>query len=193
MKENLMIGMLGGKKSGKSYTWNALFDRGVKTGKNLRRLYLNETEYVKVFLINDSPEKRHKHIEDFIKFERPRIILCSLQYVKQVSDTISYFAKNDYSMYIHYLNPGFYDDYDSPLFYDIRIINNILSSNSVLCIRNAKLELDERVQEIKDFIYGWAKSRDLLLSKKIHKKDITKQTNKKANKNTNQASIFDTE
>lgn len=171
MKQNLLIGVLGKNGSGKSYTWKALFGRRVNTGKNLRRLYLNENEYVEVFLINGSPGERHKYVGEIIKVDKPRIVLCSLLYSRKLTETLNYFSDNDFSMYIHYLNPGYCDDYNSPLFYNLRIINDVLSSNSVICIRDAKVDIDDRLIEIKDFIYGWANRRGLLCTKKKTKKE----------------------
>lgn len=165
MNENLLIGILGSRKSGKSFTWNTLFNkREVKTGKNLRRLYLNETEYVNVFLVNGSAEIRKKSVSQIITVDKPRIILCSLQYVKNVSKSINYFEKNNYFLYLHWLNPGYNDEHDSPMFFHLGIINKIMAKEgSMIGIRNAKLGVDDRVKEIRDFIYGWAKGQDLLV------------------------------
>lgn len=164
MNENLLVGLLGGRKSGKSYTWNALFNKQeVKTGKNLRRLYLNDFEYVNVFLINRSAELRKKTISQIITVDKPRIILCSLQYVKAVTKTINYFERHNYFLYLHWLNPGYHDEHDKPLFYNYGIINNIMEKEGTMIgVRNAKLGVDARVGEIKDFLYGWAKGRELL-------------------------------
>lgn len=166
MDSNLVIGLLGKNKSGRSYTWKALFKREVKTGKNLRKLYLTENEYVEVFLINGSAEERRISIEKIIKVENPRIILCSLQYTKGVLKTINYFLKQKYFLNIYWLNPGYSDEHDSPMFYNLGIINRILSMNSIVGVRNARSGVERRVQEIKDNIYGWAKYRNLLRSNK---------------------------
>lgn len=168
MDENLLVGILGSRKSGKSYTWNNLFNkREVKTGKNLRRLYLNDTEYVNVFLINRAAELRHKSISQIITVEKPRIILCSLQYVKEVRKTINYFERNNYFLYLHWLNPGFNDEHDSPLFYNYGIINNIMEKEkSMVGVRNGKLDVSNRAIELKNFIYGWAKGQDLIVQDK---------------------------
>ncbi len=165
MNENLLVGILGDRKSGKSYTWNAMFNkREVKTGKNLRRLYLNEFEYVNVFLINGSAEIRKKNVAQIITVDKPRIILCSLQYVKGVTKTINYFEKNNFFLYLHWLNPGYNDEHDSPLFFHLGIINKIMAKErSMVGVRNAKLDVSIRVKEICDFIYGWAKGNDLLI------------------------------
>ena len=174
MNENLLVGLLGGRKSGKSYTWNALFNKPeVKTGKNLRRLYLNDYEYVNVFLINRSAELRKKSIAQIITVDKPRIILCSLQYIKPVSKTINYLDKNNYFLFLHWLNPGFNDEHDKPLFYNYGIINSIMEKEgSMIGVRNAKLGVEHRVQEIKDFLYGWAKGRGLLLVNERRKRKL---------------------
>ena len=56
--DKLLVSVIGKRNSGKSSTWNSLFGRTVKTGTKLKRLYLNETEYVNVFLVSGSPEER---------------------------------------------------------------------------------------------------------------------------------------
>ena len=194
MDEKLLIGILGKSKSGKSYTWDKLFGRNVKTGKNLRRLYFDDIEYehyarsfkigfldrsnikpednvldVGVFLLSRSPQKRHIGVELIIKDIKPKIVLCSMQYVSGVKKTFSYFVKNGFSLFIHWLNPGYSDNNDSPLFYNLGIINHILSLNSIVGVRNGKLDAEKRIDEIKDYIYGWAKSRDLIKKKRIRK------------------------
>jgi hypothetical protein len=172
MNQNLLVGLLGGSKSGKSFTWNTLFDKPeVKTGKNLRRLYLNDYEYVNVFLINRSAELRKKSISQIITVDKPRILLCSLQYVKAVVKTINYFERNNYFLYLHWLNPGYHDEHDKPLFYNFGIINNLMEKEgSMIGVRNAKLGVEDRVEEIKNFIYGWAKGNGLLGVNELRKK-----------------------
>jgi hypothetical protein len=165
MNEKLIVGVLGAKNAGKTYTWNYLFARKVNTGKKLRKLYLNKEEYVDVFLVNGAPGERHKYVGDIITVNEPKIILCSLQYTKEVLDTIDYFISHDYFLYIHWLNPGFKEEVEPPLFYSIGIINRLLANNSVVGVRNAKINIDTRIQELRDFIYGWAKSRGQIKTK----------------------------
>lgn len=172
MKNNLLIGVLGKKKSGRSYTWQTLFGKAVITGKNLRRLYLTKTDYVEVFLINGSAEERHLAVEKILKAEKPRIVLCSLQYNKNVRKTLDFFIKNDYHLFIHWLQPGYSNSNEATLFYDTGVIDDILSHNSMVGIRNGKLNPQERVQEIKDMIWGWATSRGLLKSTVIKKEQL---------------------
>ena len=59
MNDRLLIGVLGGHNSGKSHTWNELFQSGgdVRTGKHPRPLVLWQGECVEVFLVSGSPEE----------------------------------------------------------------------------------------------------------------------------------------
>jgi hypothetical protein len=166
MENKLMIGILGGEKSGKTFTWNVLFDRkNVKTGKKTRRLYFDEKTYVDVFLINRSAQKRKMDVKSILKGKEPEIILCSMQYAKKLSQTLKFYVDNGYFMYIHWLNPGYSDPNDIPLFYDSDLIDYILSVPGMLGVRNGKVKADGRVNEIRDFIYGWAHSRGLIKTK----------------------------
>ena len=160
MKERLLVGVLGTQNSGKSYTWNTLFGRRVRTGTNLRRLYFSEYEYVEVFLISGSPEERGIYVEDIITIEKPHIVLCSMQYTPNVIETIKWFADNGYFFFIHWLNPG-YSDKDKKEDH-LNILKIIMEYDSLVGIRNGKTNAEERVQEMRDFIYGWAKHRGLL-------------------------------
>ena len=160
MKDRLLVGVLGNQNSGKSHTWNTLFGRRVRTGTNLKRLYFNEYEYVEVFLISGSPEERRIYVEDIITIEKPHIVLCSMQYTPSVIETIKWFADNGYFLFIHWLNPG-YSDKDKKEDH-LNILKIIMEYDSLAGIRNGKTNAEERVQEMRDFIYGWAKHRGLL-------------------------------
>ncbi len=118
MDQNLLIGLLGNKNSGRSYTWKQMFGKRVITGKNLRRLYLTDNEYAEVFLINGSPLERKKDVQQIIKPENPRIVLCSFLYSKGIEKVLEYFVSNNYYIYLHWLNPGFNDKDNKSLFYD---------------------------------------------------------------------------
>ncbi len=166
MGEKMMIGILGTVKSGKTHTWNLLFDKSnVKTGKKNRRLYFDENTWVDVFLINRSAQKRKMDIKNIMKDNKPEIILCSMQYAKKLPQTLKYFVDNDYFMYIHWLNPGFNEPNDIPLFYDSDLVDYMLSVPSMLGVRNGKNDATERVKEIKDFLYAWAHGHGLLKHK----------------------------
>src|SRR5258707_15273398 len=104
MKDKVVISVLGNRNSGKSTTWNTLFQTTVRTGSNSRRLYLTPTEFVVVFLVSGSPEERDIYVGDIVGQQEPRIILCSMQYRADVTDTFDYFCQNDYSIYAQWLN-----------------------------------------------------------------------------------------
>jgi hypothetical protein len=66
MTDKLVVAVLGNRNAGKSLTWNELFGRTVRTGKDLRLLKLNAHEAVEVFLVSSSPEPiRYHAFEDF--------------------------------------------------------------------------------------------------------------------------------
>lgn len=159
----LLIAVLGHRDSGKTTTWNSLFGTTVKTGKTLRKLYLNGNEYVYVFLISGSPQERNKYVEDLITVEKPAIVLCSTQYRAEVIETYDYFKDNEYSIFVHWLNPG-YNDQNSAYFDSLGLIPRLLGNGATLAIRNGKEDSSFRVQELKEYIYGWAKYRGLILS-----------------------------
>ncbi len=162
MKNNLLIGVLGHQNSGKSKTWYYLFEDTVKTGYYIRQLYLTKTEYVEVFLINGSPEETGIYVGERLDGVKARIVLCSMQYTKEVTKTIDYFSDNDYFLYIQWLNPGHKDQNDIGYFDYLGIMNFLLALDSTVSIRNGKNPPEDRVQEIADYIYGWASSRNLI-------------------------------
>jgi ABC-type dipeptide/oligopeptide/nickel transport system ATPase component len=166
MQENLFIGLLGKKGAGKSFTWNSIFKRRVKTGKNLRKLYLTKNEYVKVFLISGSAEERKLSIEEILPDEKPRIVLCSISYKKGLKKTLEYFTKNNYFIYLLWLNPGYKEERMNQLFYTQGAVNSILRYNkSLVGVRDANLPVKERADEIKNYIYLWAKKNNQLKKK----------------------------
>lgn len=162
MSEKLVVSVLGNRNSGKSHTWNKLFSQTVRTGRYIRRLYLSSTEYIEVFLVSASAEERHLYVRNIIGRQRPRIVLCSMQYLDVATKTIEYFLQNGYSLYTHWLNPGYSD---SGLQTDyLGLATQLFYRGAVLAIRDATTNASTRVQELKDFLYGWAKSRNLLLT-----------------------------
>jgi hypothetical protein len=163
MRNNLVIGLLGHRNSGKSTTWYELFEERVRTGVNIRRLYLTQTEYVEVFLVSGSPEERETYVGNIIGQQRPRIVLCSMQYISNVTETIDFF-ENDYFLYIQWLNPGHHDQNDIAHSDYLGIANKILALDATLSVRDGKVNPRDRVQEITDFLYGWAASKNLLLT-----------------------------
>ncbi len=154
--DKLLVSVLGNRNSGKSYTWNTLFDAIVRTGKEERRLYFNECEYVKVFLVSGSPEERETYVGDLVVAEEPKIILCSTQYRESVKTTFNYFLENSYFLFVHWLNPG-HSDLDAQYFDNLGLVNWLLSQQSLIGIRSGKSVAIPRVEEMKEYIYGWAK------------------------------------
>ena len=161
--EKLLVSVLGNWNSGKSHTWNTLFGSTVRTGKEERRLYFNDCEYVTVFLVSGSPEERETYVGDLVTAEEPRIVLCSTQYRESVKNTFNYFIDNGYFIFVHWLNPG-YSDLDMPYFDNLGLVNWLLSQQSLMGIRSGKLKSSPRVEEMKEFIYGWAKARNLVIN-----------------------------
>lgn len=162
--EKLLIAVLGHSNSGKSTTWNALFGRNVKTGIYEHKLYLKSTEYVNVFLVSGSPEERHKYVGNLITVDNSRIVLCSMQYREDVRQTIDYFVQREYQIYCQWLNPGYHDPNEHSQFDNLGVFNYLQGLNVTIGIRNGKISALSRVQEIREFIYGWATYKDLILS-----------------------------
>lgn len=67
----------------------------------------------------------------------------------------------DYSLDIHWLNPGFSDP--NAQADTLSLIPYLLERESTFAIRDGSVPVARRVQEFRDFLYGWAKSRGLLL------------------------------
>ena len=170
MTERLLVGVLGHGNAGKSQTWYKLFDAKVKTNAhgNEQELQLSKDEKVSVFLINGSPAERGKDVLDIINpssntnFESPRIVLCSMQYPCDVTGkTLKHFIEHEYHIYIHWLNPGYYDTHKYTDKFGC--IQSILeANNSLIGIRDGKTEPTSRVNEIREFVRGWASVRGLL-------------------------------
>jgi hypothetical protein len=162
MSKNLVAAVIGNRNSGKSSTWNALFGKTVRTGSEMRKLFLRGNEYVEVFLVSGSPEERGLYVGQIITQDNPRIVLCSMQYREDVIDSINYFIERDYFLFTHWLNPGHSDDtYNQD---NLGLVPRLLAEDSLLGIRNGQVDLLGRVKEFRDFIYGWAKMRNLLKS-----------------------------
>lgn len=164
MQDNLLIGLLGKKGAGKSHTWKKLFGRTVRTGKNTRRLYLTKKKYVEVFLINGAPEERGIEVDKILHETKPRIVLSSIEYKPGLKKTFNFFIQNNYFMFIHWLTPGYKESTTAQLFYTQGALNHILPYKSLVGVRDANEKVEVRVQELKDYIYMWAKKRNLLFN-----------------------------
>ncbi len=162
MNDKLVVTVLGNRNSGKSRTWNELFGRTVRTGTRLKNLYLSASEYVEVFLVSGSPEERNAYVANIIGRRRPPLVLCSIQYLAHATRTIDYFLRNRYSIYTQWLNPGFSDGRREPD--SLGLTSYLLNRGGVVAVRNGRSRPSRRVQELNDFIYGWARSRGLLLT-----------------------------
>ena len=157
--DRLFFGVLGNQDSGKSTTWNTLFGATVRTGQYARTLTLYGGECVDVFLVSGSFEERRLYAGDVLENQNCRIVLCSIQYVEDVRKTLDYVVEKQFTACIQWLNPGYHDNGD---YYDrLGLGSWLLGHNAQLSIRNAKLPAGSRAEEIRQFIYGWAKARTL--------------------------------
>lgn len=162
MGDRLFVAVLGNRNSGKSTTWNTLFGGTVRTGKHPRHLSLRPGECVEVFLVSGSFEERNLYAGDVLEDQGSRIILCSMQYTEEVAKTLNYAKEKGFDLYVQWLNPGFSDPGES---WDrLGLVNRILDGPSVIAVRSGKLPPAGRVQEIREFIYGWAIYRGLVFT-----------------------------
>lgn len=100
------VSVLGNRHTGKTTTWHTLFGATVNTGKHERRLYLNKAQWVTVFLVSGSPEERKLSIETVLDGKLPAIVLYSVQYKIDATETINHFFNNKYEVLVQWLNPG---------------------------------------------------------------------------------------
>ena len=160
MSDRLLIAVLGNRNSGKSTTWNRLFDGTVKTGKYERQLYLNSTQSVNVFLISGSPEEREMKVGEILPETLPQIVLCSTQYRGDVIKTFDYFFREGYDVFVQWLNPGYSDDASYDDLFALR--DYLLRNGATLQVRDGQVEPTPRVKEIRQYILGWASYRNLI-------------------------------
>jgi len=162
MEDRLLVGVLGNRNSGKSFTWNTLFGRTVKRGTYPHKLELRPGECVEAFLVSGSFEERDEYAGDILKNQNCRIVLCSIQYTEGARDTFEYLIEEGFSLYIQWLNPGHHDA--GEVWDRLGLVNFILSQRSELSLRSGKIDARPRVQEIREKIYSWALYRDLIVS-----------------------------
>jgi hypothetical protein len=162
MADKLLIAVLGNRNSGKSKTWNTLFGSTVKTGSQLRYLYLNKAQWVDdVFLIAGSSEERGIPVEEIMPKElSPAIVLCSVQYRDGMRATFDYFFTRGYDVIVQWLNPGYSDE--SAYTDDLNAVDWLLSKGAVVAKRDGQNGVEIRVEEIRQYILGWATYRDLV-------------------------------
>lgn len=162
MGDRLFIAVIGERHSGKSTTWKALFGKPVRTGRYPRCLMLKNDISTEVFVISGSNEERKVYAKDVLKDIDCRIVLCSVQYTQGAFDrTWHYVFKERFLIYAQWLNPGHdgRENWDS-----LGMVNVLLQHDAVLSIRDGrkgKRHLNFRVEEIRQFIYGWAAARGL--------------------------------
>jgi hypothetical protein len=164
MPKRLFVGVLGHRNSGKSTTWNTLFDTKVRTGKQSRILPLKRGECVEVFLISGSPEERQIYAGDILGNQDCRIVLCSIQYTEAVRETLGFVTQNRFDLFVHWLNPGHNEvgeNYDS-----LGLMPWLLGHRATVAIRNGHIPPTARVKEIRQFIHGWAIENGLTFERK---------------------------
>jgi hypothetical protein len=171
MTRKLVVVALGNRNSGKSSTWYALFGQKRRTGR--KKLFLTDTQYVDVFLVNGSPQERKRKVEDIIGEQEPKIVLCSVQYVPDVirsgrfvpgaKGTIQYFLQRGYAVYAHWLNPGRHDE-SRPYPDNLGLVPIIREAGGTIEQRDGKAPVAARAEEMRAFILQWASAQSLLRS-----------------------------
>ena len=154
INRKLLVGILGHYHSGKTTTWNTLFDKTVRTGKYERLLHIDNAS-MKVFLVNGAPLERKAELKKILPAYDPDIVLCSFLYHKNVKQNFDYFIKKGYHLYIQWLNPGYSDEYDASLFYQYGIIDYLLNCGAEVSVQNGKNDAAARVELIRNYLYGW--------------------------------------
>jgi hypothetical protein len=161
MADRLVVGVLGNHFAGKSYTCQVLVGGGRGAHDlRIRKLQLRKGEYVDAFVISRTCLERHASIRRILKGVTCPIILCSIRYDAVETETLRYFIDNGFDLYIQWLNPG--RNGKARLWDELGWVNQILSAHSLMSIRSARGNPKGRIQEIREFIYGWALYRDLI-------------------------------
>lgn len=160
MPDRLLVSVLGNRHTGKTTTWETLFDADVRTGKRERKLYLNSAQWIKVFLVNGSPEERNKPVQTILGGTLPQIVLCSTQYRVGVKRTYDHFFSKDYEVFAQWLNPGYGEQ--APYADNLGLRDHLLSSGATLQVRDGRIDQHPRVKELRQFLLGWATFRGLV-------------------------------
>ena len=188
MNDRLFVAVVGERNAGKSTTWNALFGRTVKTGKKARSLNILAADSVDVRLISGSNEEKHRNLsevlgaagldvfvisgsneekkryaQDVLENVDCRIVLCSVQYVDEAFErTWDYVFSEGFSVYAQWLNPG---HHGGEILDKLGLVNRLLANSALVSIRDGReddAKLQARVEEIRQYIHGWAAARGLL-------------------------------
>ena len=163
MIDRLFVAVIGNRNSGKSTTWNTLFGREVRTGKEPRILELGgDGRTTEVFLVSGSNEEKHRYAADVLENVECRIVLCSVQYVEEAFEsTWNHIFSEGFAIYAQWLNPG----HDNAENWDrLGLTNILLQHDAVLSIRDGRSGADRlthRVEEIRQYVNGWASARGL--------------------------------
>jgi len=159
MEDRLAVILIGNRNSGKSITWNQLFGAAVRTGKYNRQLHFTDGTSVDVFLVSGSPEEREEYVGKILGGANSKIVLCSVQYTLHGLETINYFSEKQYFLYVQWLRPGFSDDGSEAD--DLGLMEKILACPSLIGRRSGKVNPEERVTEIREYLHMWAHNRKL--------------------------------
>ncbi len=157
--DRLFVGVLGHQNSGKSETWNRLFGKTVRRGRNSRPLTVGNRECADVFVVSGSFEERGEYAGDVLSDQTARIILCSIQYNDDSWQTLKYAHESGFDVFVQWLNPGYSDK--SMYFDRIGYCQRLLATEVTLSIRDGTINPTKRVEEIRAFILGWARQRSL--------------------------------
>lgn len=160
MSDRLFVSVVGKARSGKTTTWNTLFGRVVHTGSNERELEVLDGKHVNVFLISGSNEERQQYAESVLTDVNCRIVLCSVQYSEDAfGRTWNYIADQGFEIFAQWLNPGYQQiEYRDSL----GLVSRLLGRKSLMSLRSADTGSASRVDEIRQFIHGWALARNLV-------------------------------
>ena len=171
-KDRLVVAVLGRTDSGKSTTWNRLFGKPegqrVHTTWKPRWLEIRPGEWVEVFLITRSPEEAGEpKVYESLRGQSCPIVLCSMRYAESAKKMLDYFIQEGFDLYVQWLNPG-YDKQNrginkkSPIPDRRGLRDRVRAAGGQFFIRNGNTDPTDRVEEIRDHIYEWAKTRNLI-------------------------------
>jgi hypothetical protein len=192
MTGKLVVVALGNRDSGKSSTWYGLFGRKVRTGR--KKLFLTESQYVDVvlvngssqerkkkvediyldvFLVNGSSQERKSTVEDIIGEQEPKIVLCSVQYAPDVFHS-GRFVPGAKGTIQYFLQRGYavYAHWLNPGRHDdsrpypdnLGLVPFIRQAGGTIEQRDGKAPVTARVEEMRAFILQWASAQSLLRS-----------------------------
>jgi hypothetical protein len=136
----------------------------VRTGKEPRKLSLHDDGLsAEVFLISGSNEERGRYAAEVLDNIDCRIVLCSVQYTYEAFEsTWHHIFNEDFAIYAQWLNPG----HDGVEHFDrLGLVNILLERAAVISIRDGRAGADRlqyRVEEIRQYVHGWAAARGLV-------------------------------